>query len=149
VAGSATETLVRRAAMEEGMRTIGQDGLAKVLAGETSLEEVQRVVYYEEELGHLCVSCRRTVAPDHVFCPHCGTPSSSSCRSCGRRVDPEWEFCPSCGGPHAAHAVPAPEPEPLVGEEPPVAPARSAPVVPGPSRVARGASAGSERPRRA
>jgi hypothetical protein len=98
VAGHATETLIRRAAMEEGMITIGQDGLAKVLGGETSLEEVQRVVYYEEELGHLCAACHHTVAPDHVYCPHCGTPSSASCTACGRRVDPEWGFCPSCGG---------------------------------------------------
>jgi type IV pilus assembly protein PilB len=114
VAGNATETLIRRAAMEAGMTTIGQDGLARVLAGETSLEEVQRVVYYEEELGHVCASCRQTVAPDHVYCPHCGTPSSGSCTSCGRRVDPEWGYCPSCGGRRAQMLGPEPPHEDVV-----------------------------------
>ncbi|HEU4333754.1 MAG TPA: ATPase, T2SS/T4P/T4SS family, partial [Candidatus Eisenbacteria bacterium] len=114
VAGNATETLIRRAAMEAGMTTIGQDGLARVLAGETSLEEVQRVVYYEEELGHVCASCRQTVAPDHVYCPHCGTPSSGSCTSCGRRVDPEWGYCPSCGGRRAQVMGPEPPHEDVV-----------------------------------
>src|SRR5262249_4485483 len=37
VAGHATESLIRRAGVEDGMVTIGRDGLGKVLAGETSL----------------------------------------------------------------------------------------------------------------
>jgi Zn finger protein HypA/HybF involved in hydrogenase expression len=119
VAGHATETLIRRAAMEEGMLSIGQDGLAKVLAGETSLDEVQRVVYYEEELGHLCASCHHTVASDHIYCPHCGTPGSGSCTGCGRRVDPEWGFCPSCGGRRAQVMGPPPPGEARIGDDAP------------------------------
>jgi type IV pilus assembly protein PilB len=117
VAGHATESLIRRAAMEEGMVSIGQDGLAKVLAGETSLEEVQRVVFYEEELGHVCAACHQTVASDHLYCPRCGTPSASACTSCGRRVDPEWGYCPSCGAPHQASAVRPPATGELVGDD--------------------------------
>jgi type IV pilus assembly protein PilB len=119
VAGHATETLIRRAAMEDGMISIGQDGLSKVLAGETALEEIQRVVYYEEELGHLCASCHHTVAPDHISCPNCGTPSSGSCTGCGRRVDPEWGFCPSCGGRRTQVMGPPPPREEGVGGDVP------------------------------
>ena len=37
--------LLRRAAMEDGMETLWQDGAAKVLAGETTLAEVERALY--------------------------------------------------------------------------------------------------------
>jgi len=116
VAGHAAESLIRRAAMEDGMVSIGQDGLSKVLAGETSLEEVQRVVYYEEELGHICAACHHTVASDHLYCPNCGAPSANACVSCGRRADPEWGFCPACGASRATAAVPSPESGALVGD---------------------------------
>jgi RNA polymerase subunit RPABC4/transcription elongation factor Spt4 len=119
VVGNATEALVRRGAIEDGMVTLGQDALAKVLAGETSLDEVQRVVYYEEEMGHLCASCRKTVSPDHLYCPHCGTASSSACTACGKRVDPEWGFCPSCGIRRAqVPAIDPPRETEMIGEAP-------------------------------
>ena len=37
--------LLRSAAMEDGMETLWQDGAAKVLAGETTLAEVERALY--------------------------------------------------------------------------------------------------------
>jgi type IV pilus assembly protein PilB len=120
VAGHATESLIRRAGMEDGMVTIGQDGLSKVLAGETSLEEVQRVVFYEEELGHVCTACHQTVASDHLYCPRCGTPSGNACTSCGRRIDPEWGYCPSCGSHRESGIVTPPTPGELVGDDAPV-----------------------------
>ena len=140
VAGHATESLIRRAGMEDGMVSIGQDGLARVLAGETSLEEVQRVVFYEEELGHVCTSCHRTVASDHLYCPHCGTPSATACVSCGRRVDAEWGFCPSCGARHEAVYEPPPGEEENVGESSEVigAPDRESTDAPPGRRAGRG-----------
>jgi type IV pilus assembly protein PilB len=45
--GSASE--LRRAALAEGMRTMAQDGTEKVLAGITTIEEVQRKVMVESE----------------------------------------------------------------------------------------------------
>ena len=40
----ASSAVIATAAREEGMQTLRQDGLAKVLAGVTSLDEVLRVV---------------------------------------------------------------------------------------------------------
>ena len=38
---------IKQAAIEEGMRTMQDDALAKVLSGVTSMEESLRVVYVE------------------------------------------------------------------------------------------------------
>lgn len=40
----ATAEEIKRVAIEEGMRTLRQDGIAKVAQGQTSYEEVLRVV---------------------------------------------------------------------------------------------------------
>ena len=37
--------LLRRAAIEDGMETLWKDGATKVLAGETTLAEVERALY--------------------------------------------------------------------------------------------------------
>jgi general secretion pathway protein E len=42
-AGAASDEIARQA-RAEGMRTLAEDGLAKVLAGHTSLEELARTV---------------------------------------------------------------------------------------------------------
>jgi len=94
---SAPESVIRRAAVEAGMIPIGEDGLAKVLAGETSLEELQRVVFCEEESGRVCPACRGTVSAEFLFCPHCGEPVGSACVRCQRRLDAGWHVCPFCG----------------------------------------------------
>jgi type IV pilus assembly protein PilB len=49
VAQGATSTAIKEAAMVAGMRTLHQAGLEKALEGKTSLGEVLRVVYVEEE----------------------------------------------------------------------------------------------------
>ncbi len=47
VVKSASADVIKRAAIAGGMRTLQQDGAAKVLAGTTSLEEMLRVVFVE------------------------------------------------------------------------------------------------------
>ena len=44
IVGRASSDEVRRTAVAQGMITLRQDGLAKVAAGRTTLEEVSRVV---------------------------------------------------------------------------------------------------------
>jgi len=97
IASGAPESMIRQAALESGMVPIGQDGMAKVLSGATSLEELQRVVYCEEERARMCPSCHEAVSSEFLFCPHCGNAADHVCPECQRRVDPDWSFCPACG----------------------------------------------------
>jgi type IV pilus assembly protein PilB len=97
VSAGASEAMIRAAAIENGMVPIGQDGLSKTLAGETTLEEIQRVVYTPEESGRICGGCHATISTEYSFCPSCGTRADLACEGCGRRVAPEWSYCTGCG----------------------------------------------------
>jgi type IV pilus assembly protein PilB len=88
---------VRKHAVREGMLSIGEDGLAKVLAGITTLEEVSRVVYLAEQGVKVCGSCSTVVFEEFEYCHHCGHFVGEHCASCHRRVEPKWLFCPTCG----------------------------------------------------
>jgi type IV pilus assembly protein PilB len=114
VSSGATESMIRRVAIDAGMVTIGQDGLAKVLGGETTIEELQRVVYSEEEAGRVCGACRQTISSEFSFCPHCGARAALTCEGCGHRVAPDWGYCPACGRRREVVMGPEPEHEPLV-----------------------------------
>ena len=131
IAAGGAESMIHAAAVESGMTPIGEDGLMKVMAGETSLEELRRVVFYEEEAARLCPSCRQTAAAEYHFCPHCGHTITAACLKCDRRVDATWEFCPGCGT-HRVPSVIAGTDESLI---PAPEPARAAPArVPVPPR---------------
>ncbi|MGE5175326.1 MAG: ATPase, T2SS/T4P/T4SS family [Hyphomicrobiales bacterium] len=113
VSSGATEAVIRSAAVEAGMVTIGQDGLGKVFDGETTLEELTRVVTTEDEGGRVCGGCHRTVSSEHAFCPHCGARAALACDGCGRRLVPDWAYCPACG--RAREDAPSAEEAPLSG----------------------------------
>ncbi|MFI5370403.1 MAG: ATPase, T2SS/T4P/T4SS family [Candidatus Eisenbacteria bacterium] len=89
--------MIRQVAVENGMRTIGEDGLQKVLAGRTTLEEVSRVVYLAETGVRICPSCQQVLGSDFEYCPSCGEFVGESCTHCRRHLDPRWAFCPDCG----------------------------------------------------
>jgi len=114
IAAGAAESMIRAEAVQAGMTPIGEDGLAKVLAGETSLEELRRVVYYEEETARLCPACHQAVASEYHYCPHCGHTIATTCLKCDRRVDPNWDHCPSCGTRRERAQEPELSPEALV-----------------------------------
>ncbi len=97
ISSGAPESMIRQVALEAGMVPIGQDGMAKVLDGLTSLEELQRVVYCEEERARICPACHEAVSSEFLFCPHCGNAADHVCPECQRRVDTDWSFCPACG----------------------------------------------------
>ena len=130
IASGAPESMIRQTALEAGMVPIGQDGMAKVLSGLTSLEELQRVVYCEEERARICPACHEAVSSEFLFCPHCGNAADHVCPECQRRVDPDWTFCPACGArrresvtsPGAVESVEQiiglPEPAPLPASTP-------------------------------
>jgi type IV pilus assembly protein PilB len=96
IAQKGGEDMVREAAIEGGMLTLGEDGLAKVKAGITTAEELLRVVTEVRELRTLCPSCSGAVAVDFMACPHCGHRLSGGCPKCSRALQPGWSFCPFC-----------------------------------------------------
>jgi type IV pilus assembly protein PilB len=97
ISGGASESMLRQAAFEAGMVPLGQDALGKVLVGDTTVEELRRVIYYEEEAARLCTACHGSISVEFLYCPHCGAPAENVCHGCQRRLDPRWEFCPGCG----------------------------------------------------
>jgi RNA polymerase subunit RPABC4/transcription elongation factor Spt4 len=97
VVQNAPDSAIRQAAIEAGMRTIGEDGLKKVLAGTTTLDEVTRVVYLADAAGRVCPHCQSVLNKEFEYCPGCGTFVGDHCEHCRRRLNPGWAYCPYCG----------------------------------------------------
>ena len=97
VTQSVSDTTIRTAAIESGMRTMGEDGLRKVLDGQTTLDEVSRVIYLADQGAKPCPSCGTVLAPEFEYCPSCGEFVGEHCESCRRRMNPTWAWCPYCG----------------------------------------------------
>ena len=93
----ASDGAIRQAAVEAGMRSMGEDGLHKVLAGVTTLEEVTRIVYLADQTVRLCPSCNSVLNPEFEYCPSCGDFVGEHCEHCRRRMTAGWTFCPHCG----------------------------------------------------
>jgi len=80
------ETTLKKLALEQGMNTLLQDGLHKVLQGITTLEEIARVCQIQEVLNletqanqaaiERCADCEKELDPTWNLCPYCGLPKS-------------------------------------------------------------------------
>ncbi len=92
----AGEEAVRDAAVEAGMLSLGEDGLAKVKGGVTTPEELLRVVTEVHQRCAECPACGTTVGVDFLGCPSCGRRLGGGCRQCGRGLQSTWHFCPFC-----------------------------------------------------
>ena len=44
-----------------------------------------------------CPKCGKSMAANHVFCPHCGERLQSVCPKCEKPVEKGWQACPHCG----------------------------------------------------
>jgi type IV pilus assembly protein PilB len=97
IAQNAPDSAIRQAAVENGMRTIGEDGLKKVMAGRTTLDEITRVVYLAETGVKICPGCDEVLPKEYEYCPSCGDYVGDHCEACKRRLDRRWTFCPFCG----------------------------------------------------
>jgi type IV pilus assembly protein PilB len=127
ILSNSSDQAIRQAAIESGMRSIGEDGLKKVLTGETTLEEVTRSVYLEEQAAKFCPGCGTVLVQEYAYCTKCGEFVGEHCESCRRRFSPEWAYCPFCGAARtggAAHATPDAEADHVT---PPVAKAHDPP----------------------
>ncbi|MFZ0819919.1 MAG: ATPase, T2SS/T4P/T4SS family [Candidatus Acidiferrales bacterium] len=56
----------------QGMTLMQEDALLKVDRGLTTLEEIQRVVRFENASSLECANCERKLAPAFNYCPYCG-----------------------------------------------------------------------------
>lgn len=93
----ATEEDIRLAAQENGMRTLVEDGLAKAKRGETTLEELGRVLEVGEYAATCCTGCGRQLNSEYRFCPYCATVQRRFCRHCGSPIHSGWTSCANCG----------------------------------------------------
>jgi type IV pilus assembly protein PilB len=96
IAQRAPEDAIRDAALQGGMVSLGEDGLAKMKSGVTTTEELLRVITEVREMRTLCPACGVAVGMEFVACPQCGRRLSGGCPSCGRALQPGWNYCPYC-----------------------------------------------------
>ncbi|GBD95312.1 MAG TPA: response regulator [Nitrospirae bacterium] len=80
-----------------GMRTLVEDGIEKVKNGETTLEELIRVIGPQTKHERQCNNCKRTIDAKFIFCPYCGTFKQNFCRKCMIPLEEDWNICPLCG----------------------------------------------------
>ena len=66
------EDKIRALARAAGMVSLQADALDKIQAGLTTLEEVQRVIYFDDMLSLRCPRCDRDLHQAVAFCPGCG-----------------------------------------------------------------------------
>lgn len=97
ISSEASEQDIFRAAVDAGMTPIHMDGLKKVAAGITTLEELTRVIYLgKEEDGARCATCFESLPDGAARCPSCGAAHRLSCPSCAKDTDSGWKVCPWC-----------------------------------------------------
>ncbi len=92
-----SEEEVKKAALKQGYKSMGDDGLEKVRLGETTLEEVHRVIDIQDEIPLLCPGCQKSIHADFIVCPHCKYDIQLSCPGCRKHLQPDWLACPYCG----------------------------------------------------
>ena len=80
-----------------GMKLLMEDGVEKVRRGETTLEELLRVIGPQTRHERRCGRCERMIDAKFLFCPHCGSFRQNVCRFCRMPVEPEWTHCALCG----------------------------------------------------
>jgi len=84
-------------ARANGMKVLVDDGLEKVRAGMTTLEELIRVIGPQTKFERRCPTCERMIDAKFLFCPYCGSFRQNFCRACKLPLEEEWLSCPFCG----------------------------------------------------
>ncbi len=96
IASDASEEAITKAALSSGLNYIIHDGIKKVKEGLTTLEELNRMLVFEDEGTMVCPKCSTTIRSDFINCPNCSYSITSLCSSCGKPREQEWKFCPYC-----------------------------------------------------
>lgn len=93
----ASEQDIFRVAVDAGMTPMHMDGLKKVAAGMTTLEELTRVIYIGKgEEAAKCPVCSESLPEGAQKCPGCGAAFPKNCPSCGKESHAGWKVCPWC-----------------------------------------------------
>lgn len=92
----ASDAELNVAAISNGMTSICWDGILKVKAGITTLDELTRVIEIYDEFNVGCDNCGKVIRSSFMLCPYCGTTQGNSCDRCGKVLEAEWAFCPYC-----------------------------------------------------
>lgn len=87
---------ILHAARASGMQLLLEDGYHKLRSGETTCEELLRVLGPVNEA--FCPHCHRPIKEGFITCPFCGGTIRRKCPGCGRIMEAEWLRCPFCGG---------------------------------------------------
>ena len=96
IEAKAGESMLREQARRESCRLLLDEAEARLREGETTVDEVLRVVQVTD-LFPRCPSCRKEVSDEFSICPHCSAALKSTCEGCRRQLDPNWARCPYCG----------------------------------------------------
>lgn len=92
-----TESELLRAAKGDGFKTLFEDGMDKVRSGETTCEEVLRVLGPQSAHESRCPQCNNILKESFPVCPFCGHLNQRQCANCHRHLESEWTICPYCG----------------------------------------------------
>jgi len=65
--------LIRESARKNGFATLQEAAWEKVKLGLTSVEEIFRLIPFNDESAQRCHHCARTLSPEFMVCPFCGT----------------------------------------------------------------------------
>ena len=79
------------------MKTLLEDGIEKVREGQTTLDEILRVLGSQTKYERDCPNCRRMIDASFHFCPFCGQFKKNFCTKCMLQLEEDWLICPSCG----------------------------------------------------
>ncbi|OGL43519.1 MAG: hypothetical protein A2W05_01270 [Candidatus Schekmanbacteria bacterium RBG_16_38_10] len=106
IVSDASEDAITKAALSSGLKYIIHDGIEKVKEGLTTLEELNRMLVFEDEGTTICPKCSTTIRSDFMNCPNCSHTITILCSSCGKPREKEWKFCPYCKAEyHSIHSV--------------------------------------------
>ena len=104
IARKAPDHEIQQTMRQQGMRFLADQGLEKVRAGLTTINEIYRVLQLEEEersamVGNRCPSCKADIEPEFAVCPSCLVSLKKLCQQCSQQLKVGWKICPYCKAP--------------------------------------------------
>ena len=74
---------------------IGESTLDRFISRKKSRKGKLKAVAPKGDLS--CGSCGKSVNPDFMMCPYCGSALKGKCAKCGKDLQAGWQMCPFCG----------------------------------------------------